>query len=140
MGLRAIAIIFPFCEFSRLCEGDNFRLAVAAMDGWRSSGVENARIVSANWAPRLPRWSATFGRLQSGFAQYRDFSPFCDFSKRCRGENFPSGRDVDPHFRAPALGHGGNSARSPALSSLRRVRVAASAGARRPRAGLAASI
>jgi hypothetical protein len=32
-GSREIEIIFPFCAFSRLCEGDNFRLTVAATVG-----------------------------------------------------------------------------------------------------------
>jgi hypothetical protein len=101
-GSREIEIIFPFCEFSRLCEGDNFRLAVAATVGStiaiepagdsrrRSSHVENARIVSdANRALRLPRWSETFGWLPSGFARYRDSFPILCFFKALQGGKFP---------------------------------------------------
>jgi hypothetical protein len=143
-GSREIEIIFPFCEFSRLCEGDNFRLAVAATVGStiaiepagdsrrRSSRFENARIVSdANCARRAflvgARRSAS---CRAGPRDIEILSPFCDFSRLCRAENFPWGRDADPLFRAARARPWRESARSPTLASSTRARVAARTGAR----------
>jgi hypothetical protein len=152
-GSREIEIIFPFCEFSRLCEGDNFRLAVAATVGStiaiepagdsrrRSSRVENARIVSdANRAPRLPRWSETFGWLQSGLARYRDSFPILCFFKALQGGKFPiRSRRRSPLPRGPrsAIAGIGEVSHPLVLDARSRRRTHGSA---RPRAGLAASI
>src|SRR5271163_2123637 len=119
-GSREIEIIFPFCEFSRLCEGDNFRLAVAATVGSsdRARGRLSSTIEPRRERPdrerREPRAapSSLERDVRLAAERVRAISRF--FSHFVLFQGF-AGRKIShpvatpiPSSARPALGHGGN--------------------------------